>query len=59
MWMGDYPVLPAKSLKTGIELYKIVDDNKEKLREKLRNILDRKSTTTANPSGIRSRGQTA
>ncbi|KAK3169875.1 hypothetical protein OEA41_009259 [Lepraria neglecta] len=30
MWMGDYPVLPAKSLKTGIELHKIVDDNKKK-----------------------------
>ena len=29
--MGDYPVLPAKSLKTGEELHKIVDDNKEQL----------------------------
>lgn len=31
MWMGDYPVLPAKSLKTGEELQKIVDENKEQL----------------------------
>jgi len=31
MWMGDYPVLPAKSLKTGEELHKIVDENKEQL----------------------------
>ncbi|KAL8780190.1 MAG: hypothetical protein Q9213_006588 [Squamulea squamosa] len=31
MWMGDYPVLPAKELKSGEELHKIVDDNKEKL----------------------------
>ncbi len=29
--MGDYPVLPAKSLKSGEELHKIVDDNKEQL----------------------------
>ena len=31
MWMGDYPVQPAKSLKTGEELHKIVDDDKEGL----------------------------
>lgn len=31
MWMGDYPVLPAKVLKTGEELHKIVDENKEQL----------------------------
>ncbi|KAL9580378.1 MAG: hypothetical protein Q9212_004530 [Teloschistes hypoglaucus] len=31
MWMGDYPILPAKDLKTGEELHKIVDENKEKL----------------------------
>ena len=31
MWMGDYPVLPAKSLKSGEELQKIVDENKEQL----------------------------
>lgn len=31
MWMGDYPVLPAKGLKSGEELHKIVDDNKEQL----------------------------
>lgn len=31
MWMGDYPVLPAKDLKTGEELHKIVDENKEQL----------------------------
>lgn len=31
MWMGDYPVLPAKSLKTGEELHKVVDENKEQL----------------------------
>lgn len=31
MWMGDYPVLPAKSLKTGEELHTIVDENKERL----------------------------
>lgn len=31
MWMGDYPILPAKDLKTGTELHKIVDENKEKL----------------------------
>lgn len=41
--MGDYPVLPAKSLKTGIELYKIVDDDKEKLLEKLRREIRRRS----------------
>ncbi|KAL2041666.1 hypothetical protein N7G274_005450 [Stereocaulon virgatum] len=29
--MGDYPVLPAKSLKSGVELHKIVDENKEQL----------------------------
>ena len=29
--MGDYPVQPAKSLKTGEELQKIVDENKEEL----------------------------
>jgi len=29
MWMGDYPVLPAKVMKTGEELHKIVDENKE------------------------------
>ncbi|KAL8827091.1 MAG: hypothetical protein Q9170_007154 [Blastenia crenularia] len=31
MWMGDYPVLPAKDLKTGEELHKIVDENREQL----------------------------
>ncbi|KAL8729242.1 MAG: hypothetical protein Q9166_004863 [cf. Caloplaca sp. 2 TL-2023] len=31
MWMGDYPVLPAKGLKSGEELHKIVDENKEQL----------------------------
>jgi len=31
MWMGDYPVLPAKVMKTGEELHKIVDENKEQL----------------------------
>ncbi|KAL8914978.1 MAG: hypothetical protein Q9172_006983 [Xanthocarpia lactea] len=31
MWMGDYPVMPAKDLKSGEELHKIVDDNKEQL----------------------------
>ncbi|KAL6720185.1 hypothetical protein ACLMJK_002106 [Lecanora helva] len=31
MWMGDYPVLPAKVLSTGEELHKIVDENKEQL----------------------------
>lgn len=31
MWMGDYPVLPAKSLETGEELHSIIDKNKEKL----------------------------
>ncbi|KAI4150819.1 MAG: hypothetical protein L6R39_002149 [Caloplaca ligustica] len=31
MWMGDYPELPAKDLKTGEELHKIVDKNKEQL----------------------------
>lgn len=31
MWMGDYPVLPAKDLKTGEELHTIVDENKEQL----------------------------
>ena len=31
MWMGDYPVLPAKSLKTGEDLHKIVDENREQL----------------------------
>ena len=29
--MGDYPALPAKSLKTGEDLHKIVDENKEQL----------------------------
>ena len=29
--MGDYPVLPAKSLETGEELHKVVDENKEQL----------------------------
>lgn len=29
--MGDYPVLPAKALKTGEKLHKIVDENKEQL----------------------------
>ena len=29
--MGDYPVLPAKVLKTGEELHKVVDENKEQL----------------------------
>lgn len=31
MWMGDYPVQPAKILKTGEELHKVIDDNKEAL----------------------------
>ncbi|KAL8921968.1 MAG: hypothetical protein Q9208_005422 [Pyrenodesmia sp. 3 TL-2023] len=31
MWMGDYPVLPAKELKTGKELHQVVDENKEQL----------------------------
>ena len=31
MWMGDYPVLPAKSLKTGEELHTIINKNKEQL----------------------------
>ncbi|KAI4239553.1 MAG: hypothetical protein L6R40_005498 [Gallowayella cf. fulva] len=31
MWMGDYPVLPAKGLESGEELHKIVDENKEQL----------------------------
>lgn len=31
MWMGDYPVLPANPLKTGEELHKIVNENKERL----------------------------
>lgn len=31
MWMGDYPVQPAKSLRTGEELHKIVDNDKEGL----------------------------
>ena len=31
MWMGDYPVLPAKVLKTGRELHSVVDENKEQL----------------------------
>ena len=31
MWMGDYPVLPAKALETGQELHQIVDENKEQL----------------------------
>lgn len=31
MWMGDYPVQPAKSLKTGEDLHKIVDEDKERL----------------------------
>ncbi|KAL8766444.1 MAG: hypothetical protein Q9194_006266, partial [Teloschistes cf. exilis] len=35
MWMGDYPILPAKDLKTGEELQKIVDGNKEKLLGKM------------------------
>ena len=29
--MGDYPILPAKSLETGQELHSIIDENKEKL----------------------------
>ncbi len=29
--MGDYPVLPARVLKTGEELHKAVDDDKENL----------------------------
>ena len=29
--MGDYPILPAKVLKTGEELRKVVDDNTELL----------------------------
>ena len=37
--MGDYPVQPAKSLKTGEELHKIVDDDKEGLLGK--NIMDK------------------
>lgn len=31
MWMGDYPVLPAKVLETGEELHKVLDANKERL----------------------------
>lgn len=31
MWMGDYPDLPAKSLKTGEELQSIIKRNSEKL----------------------------
>ena len=31
MWMGDYPVLPAKMLKTGEELHKVIDSDKEGL----------------------------
>lgn len=31
MWMGDYPVLPAKVLKTGEELHKVIDANQEQL----------------------------
>ncbi|KAL9605589.1 MAG: hypothetical protein Q9179_001206 [Wetmoreana sp. 5 TL-2023] len=31
MWMGDYPILPAKDLKTGTELHQIIDENKEQL----------------------------
>ena len=31
MWMGDYPVLPAKVLETGEELHKVIDENKEQL----------------------------
>lgn len=39
MWMGDYPVQPAKSLKTGEELHKIVDEDKEELLGK--NIMEK------------------
>ena len=31
MWMGDYPVLPAKVLQTGEELHSIIEANKELL----------------------------
>lgn len=31
MWMGDYPVLPARSLKTKEELHSIINKDKEKL----------------------------
>ncbi|KAL9127232.1 MAG: hypothetical protein Q9217_003849 [Psora testacea] len=31
MWMGDYPVLPAKVLSTGEELHSVIDANKETL----------------------------
>ena len=31
MWMGDYPVLPAKVLETNEELRKVIDENKEQL----------------------------
>lgn len=31
MWMGDYPELPAKVLKTGEDLHKVIEDNKEQL----------------------------
>ena len=31
MWMGDYPVLPAQALRTGEELHKVLNANKEQL----------------------------
>ena len=31
MWLGDYPILPAKDLESGRELHKILDENKEHL----------------------------
>ncbi|MCJ1261762.1 hypothetical protein MMC22_001630 [Lobaria immixta] len=31
MWMGDYPVLPAKVLETGEELHKVIDKRREEL----------------------------
>ena len=31
MWMGDYPILPARVLSTGEELHSVIDANKETL----------------------------
>ncbi|KAL8758539.1 MAG: hypothetical protein Q9184_003892 [Pyrenodesmia sp. 2 TL-2023] len=31
MWMGDYPAVPAKDLKTGKELHQVVNENQEQL----------------------------
>lgn len=31
MWMGDYPVLPAKVLETGEGLHKVIDERREEL----------------------------